>query len=269
MTVLETICDYLEQIAPPHLAEDWDNVGLLVGDGGREIRRIMTCLTVTPETVHEAVEEEVDLIVTHHPMPFRPVHRLTTRTTVGRLLWELTGARISIYSPHTCWDSSRTGINQQLAEGLGLESIEPLEIPDLERPDEGKGRWGVLEQPVPLAALITRTCQFLSVPGFHYVGDPTRVVARVAVACGSAGEFLQTAHRCGCDVLVTGETSFHTSLEAAAIDVALLLPGHYASERFSVETLARLLQHQFPAVQVWASRCERDPLNWASAESPT
>ena len=269
MTVLEEICGYLEQIAPPYLAEDWDNVGLLVGDGAREIQRVMTCLTITPETVEEAVREKVDLIVTHHPMPFRPVHRMTTRTTVGRLLWELTGARVSIYSPHTGWDSARIGINQQLAEGLGVENIEPLEIPDLERPDEGKGRWGLMEPPVPLAALIARTCQFLSISGLHYVGDPTRIVHRVAVACGSAGEFLPAAHGCGCDVLVTGETSFHTSLEAAAQDIAVVLPGHYASERFAVETLAGLLQHRFPAVQVWASRSERDPLRWATAKRPT
>ncbi|MCO6454149.1 MAG: Nif3-like dinuclear metal center hexameric protein, partial [Pirellulaceae bacterium] len=85
---------------------------------------------------------------------------------------------------------------------------------------------------------------------------------RVAVACGSAGQFLPAAARAGCDLLLTGETSFHTCLEAQALGVHLLLPGHYASERFAVEQLAELLAAEFPALHIWASRHERDPLKW-------
>ena len=91
MANIREICEFLEALAPARLAEDWDNVGLLVGDPTRAARRVMTCLTVTMDSAREAVQEQVDLIVTHHPLPFRPLHRLTVETTAGRLLWELIG----------------------------------------------------------------------------------------------------------------------------------------------------------------------------------
>jgi dinuclear metal center YbgI/SA1388 family protein len=266
MADIREICEFLDALAPARLAEDWDNVGLLVGDPARPAQRVMTCLTVTPESAQEAMQGKVDLIVTHHPLPFRPLHRLTVDTTAGRLLWELIGQQISIYSPHTSWDSAREGINQQLAVGLGLQAIQPLESADSLQADEGSGRWGQLPRSQPLSALIDATRQFLSIKGLHYVGRLSDAVQRVAVACGSAGQFLPSAQRVECELLVTGETSFHTCLEAAASGVALILPGHYASERFALETLAKHLQRQFPAAEVWASRTERDPLAWVSSE---
>src|SRR5689334_15108821 len=80
---------FLEEFAPPRLAESWDNVGLLIGDRQAEVRKIMTCLTVTPDTVEEAISSGAELIVTHHPMPFSAVKRLTNDTTVGRILLKL------------------------------------------------------------------------------------------------------------------------------------------------------------------------------------
>jgi putative NIF3 family GTP cyclohydrolase 1 type 2 len=82
----------------------------------------------------------------------------------------------------------------------------------------------------------------------------------VAIACGSAGEFLPDAHRAGCDVLVTGEARFHAALEARSLGMGLVLLGHYTSERFAVEELAELLSTEFTTVTVWASRTERDPI---------
>ena len=101
MTTIGQVCERLETIAPTRLAEEWDNVGLLVGDPEQTARKLMTCLTVTPATAEEAIRESVDLIVTHHPFPFHAVKRMTVETTVGRLLWNLARHQISIYSPHT------------------------------------------------------------------------------------------------------------------------------------------------------------------------
>ena len=86
----------------------------------------MTCLTITPASAQEAIQAEAELIVAHHPLPFHPLKRLTVESTAGRLLWELAAAQIAVYSPHTAWDSAPRGINQRLAEALGLEQIEPL-----------------------------------------------------------------------------------------------------------------------------------------------
>jgi dinuclear metal center YbgI/SA1388 family protein len=262
MATVQEFCDYLEQFAPSRLAEEWDNVGLLVGDPAREVQRVMTCLTVTPASAEEAIQESADLIVTHHPLPFRPLKRITTQDVPGRLLWQLIGAGISIHSPHTCFDSAALGINQRLAEGLGLREIQPLVPHADDRDGLGAGRWGRWLPPQSLADAVQRVKEFLAVPTLQVVGSHNKRVERVAVACGSAGSFLEPARRLGCQLLVTGETSFHTCLEANANGVGLLLTGHFASERFAVEALAQVLAKRFPDVSVWASRREADPLQW-------
>ena len=117
---------FLQTFAPPALSEPWDNTGLLLGDPERELRRVMTCLTITPATVREAVAGRVEMIVSHHPMPFHALKRITAETTVGRMLRELIRADIAVYSPHTSYDSAAGGINRQIAEGLGLTEIVPL-----------------------------------------------------------------------------------------------------------------------------------------------
>jgi len=262
MIELQSICDFLKEFAPPHLAEEWDNVGLLVGDPEKKISKVMTCLTITPASADEAVREGAELIVTHHPLPFRPLKRLTTDQTPSRLLLQLIGAGIAVYSPHTAFDSAAAGINQRLADGLGLVAIAPLVANEQDSGGLGAGRYGSLPQDVSLAELMASLKAFLKLEGLHVVGAPERNVKHIAVACGAAGEFLEPACRAGCDVLVTGETSFHTCLEAEARNTALLLPGHYASERFAVELLAEELGKRFGGLTVWASREESDPLRW-------
>lgn len=257
MPTIAAISTFLERFAPPRLAESWDNVGLLVGDRQQEVRRVMTCLTVTPTTAAEAIRDEADLIVAHHPMPFAAVKRLTTDTTVGRLLLDLIAARVAVYSPHTAFDSAAEGINQRLAEGLGLRGIAAL-VPQEE--GQGTGRFGSPEEPTTLSQLAARLMEFLGIEHLQMVGRPEQTVRTVAVACGAAGELLDAARSARCDAMVIGETRFHTCLEAEASDIGLLLPGHYASERFAVESLADVLARQFPEVEIWASRQERDPI---------
>lgn len=262
MATVQDVSDFLERFAPSRLAEEWDNVGLLVGDPKNSIRRVMTCLTVTPASADEATRESVDLIISHHPLPFHPLKRLTTDSVPGRLLWQLIRAGVSIHSPHTRFDSAAMGINQRLAEGLGLTDIQPL-VPGIDDPEGlGAGRFGKLDTSLSLAECADRLKQFLSIDGLHSVGEATCPIQRIAVACGSAGSFLGAARRKGCELLVTGETTFHTCLEAEATGIALLLPGHYASERFAVEVLADVIAEEFADIEVWASRDEADPLRW-------
>ncbi|QDU93512.1 Nif3-like dinuclear metal center hexameric protein [Lignipirellula cremea] len=262
MTVLQQVCGFLEQFAPRRLAEDWDNVGLLVGDRAQPIERIMTCLTITPASVAEAIRERAQLIVAHHPLPFRPLKTITSDTVAGRMLLELIRGQVAIYSPHTSFDSAAVGINQQLAEGLGLTDIQPLQ-PRVDDPDNlGAGRKGAFAAPLPVREVVARLKTFLRIDGMHLVGDDAAEVRTAAVACGSAGSFLDAALRAKCDLFVTGETTFHTCLEAESRGIALLLPGHYATERFAVEQLAGVLQKQFPELQAWASVDEADPLTW-------
>ena len=126
MHTVGAIVDYLDQFAPSFLAADWDNVGLLLGDRSASVQRIMTCLTVTPEVVREAVESKVQLIVTHHPILFRPIQRLTTDTPEGRMLLSVIQARVAVFSPHTAFDNTAGGINDTLAKRLDLIDVVPL-----------------------------------------------------------------------------------------------------------------------------------------------
>ncbi|MCA9221993.1 MAG: Nif3-like dinuclear metal center hexameric protein [Planctomycetales bacterium] len=262
MTNIQAVADFLENFAPSRLAEDWDNVGLLMGDPLAEAVRVMTCLTITPASAAEAIERRANLIVAHHPLPFRPLKRLTTDNTVGGMLWNLARAGVAIYSPHTAFDSAAAGINQQLAAGLGLTNIRPLAPIADASPSLGSGRVGEFATARPLGEVAAALKSFLKIGGLHQVGDDAAEISRVAVGCGSAGQFLSSARDADCQLLVTGETNFHTCLEAEATGVALLLPGHYASERFGVERLADELSEAFPALEVWASQREQDPLTW-------
>ena len=260
MHTVADIAEFLNAFAPPALAESWDNVGLLVGRSEQSVHRVMTCLTITPESAAEAIEKRADLIVTHHPLPFRPLKRLTGETSEGRLLLDLIAARIAVFSPHTAFDSATEGINQRLATGLKLAEVAPLVPAD--EPGQGAGRYGLLAEPLELERLALRVKQLLEIKNVQAVGLLDRPVHRVAVACGSAGEFLAPAHAAGCDCLVTGEVRFHTCLEAESLGMGLVLAGHFASERFAVEELADVLAGQFAALEVWVSQREKDPLHW-------
>jgi dinuclear metal center YbgI/SA1388 family protein len=251
--------DFLSAFAPPVLAEDWDNVGLLVGRRAQRVERVMTCLTITPASAAEAVAQRAQLIVAHHPLPFAALRRITDESTTGMILLNLIEQQVAIYSPHTAFDSATEGINQRLAVGLGLQSIAPL-IP--RQDGTGSGRAGIFSQPQPLSRVFERVKVLLNSAHLQVVGADDRLIGRVGIACGSGGDFLEPAITAGCDLLLTGEARFHTCLEAEAREIALLLAGHFATERFAVEQLAPLLKHQFPECQVWASQAESDPLRW-------
>ena len=127
MPTLAEVTDELERLAPLRLAADWDTVGLLIGGRRARIERVMTCLTLTERVAAEAVAERADLVVVHHPLPFRPLGRITTATGTGRVLLALIESGVSLWSPHTAWDSAAGGINDQLAAILDLERVVPLD----------------------------------------------------------------------------------------------------------------------------------------------
>ena len=320
MIRVDRVCQILADIAPLALAESWDNVGLLVGDRQRSIRVVMVCLTVTPQVVEEAIAKRVELIVTHHPLPFRPLTKITSDTTVGKMLLALIAHGIAVYSAHTAYDSARGGINQLWAEGLGLSGIAPLVLADPTRlhptggqnpagintpvacqaPAEpiGAGRYGRLPEPLDpesLAQKVASICRCRSwklVGGKLAGGSPTgsanppgsanapvsanapgsanAPISKVAIACGSGGSFLSAAKGRGCQALVTGEASFHDCLEAEASGLALILVGHYASERFGMERLSGRLATEFRRIdgelEVFSSDADVDPLRTVAAD---
>lgn len=256
---IKDITDWLEGFAPLTLAESWDNVGLLAGDPSANAQRVMTCLTLTADSAAEAIERSADLVVSHHPLPFKPVGSLVDGPVDGGLLWRLARAGVAVYSPHTAFDSASRGINQRLAEHLQLTQIATLH-PHADDPSVGSVRIGAPSESHTAGSLAALAKQRLGLPSVRLVAEPDRPVGSVAIACGSGGSFLEAARTAGCDALVTGEATFHTCLAAEAHGIALVLLGHYGSERFAVEALADELAAKFPAVEFWASQAEHDPL---------
>jgi dinuclear metal center YbgI/SA1388 family protein len=126
MPTVADFAGYLERFAPTRTAADWDNVGLLVGDANAPADRTMTCLSVTPEVVAEAVDERVQLVVSHHPVLFRAAKKLTNQNGDGRLLLPLLRAGVAVHSPHTAFDNCPGGINDSLAARLELSDVRPL-----------------------------------------------------------------------------------------------------------------------------------------------
>lgn len=270
MTRIIDLVDYLDQQFPACLAESWDNTGLLLGHRQAKVERVMTCLTVTPAVVDEAIRQNVSLLVSHHPLPFRPVSSLTDQSYYGGLIWNLASSGIAVYSPHTRFDSARQGINQQLAELLQLEEIQPLEPIDMTLPGAeeglGRGRWGRCTDRSLSDLTVTlkeelKVSHLKLVPAGQILKSSDRVQA-VALGCGSAGEFVRDAARLGCQLLVTGEATFHTCLEAQSLGVAMLLTGHYQSEWFAVHRLAKHLAVSFPKLEIWSSQADLPPVQF-------
>lgn len=275
MLPLADVLDWLMQLAPLQLSEDWDNTGLLLGDRSGSVQRIMTCLTVTAAVADEAVEQQADLVVAHHPLPFRPIKRITTESQTGELLWRLASHGVSLYSPHTAWDSAERGINQQLAAQLNLRSVRPL-VPHASDTKVsasqseaalGAGRYGELAEPLDLDAIVHLLSQRIS--GCRMRGVRARgpsasstsgLLRRIAFACGSGGSLLDSAIKADCQLFITGEATYHTCLEAESAGVHLLMIGHFASERFAMEVMAERMRQHFSGLTVWASRKESDPV---------
>lgn len=220
----------------------------------------MTCLTLTPASVAEALERDVQLVVAHHPLPFQPLSKITTLTQTGQMLWQLAGAQVSVYCPHTAWDSAALGINALLAEKLSLTDVQPLQPSPLpELVGLGAGRWGRLQQPTDLRKLADRLPSVLPHCRLRCV-DVGRPISTVAIACGSGGSLLKEARRLECDLFLTGEATFHTCLEAQASGISLLMTGHFASEHFSMKILAQQLADAFTDLKVQHSLAEADPV---------
>jgi len=271
MLTLQKLLQRLDEIAPPAIAEDWDNVGLLVGDPTTEVARVMTCLTITAETVTEAIENKVDCVVVHHPIPFKPISQITTSSSTGKYLWQLASSRIAVYSPHTAWDNSLSGINQQLADLLELDNVCPIislnpkqsrslpvSVPGESRPRLGTGRVGTTTTIDSLSMVLRRLRE--SIQDSRVQCNPVRLdrIGRIAIVCGSGGSMVGSSAKVGADLLITGEATYHQFLEATSLGMGLLTIGHYQSEGFAMSTLARLLRESFSEIEIWRSKLECD-----------
>jgi dinuclear metal center YbgI/SA1388 family protein len=215
----------LERRYPPSTAEPWDAVGLVCGEPDAPVRRILWAVDPVEAVIDEAIADEVDLIVTHHPLFLSGVHSVSATTAKGRVVHRLISAGIALYCAHTNADVADPGVSDALAAVLGVTTTLAV--------DAGLGRVGDLNAPMTLADFAARVAAALPAThhGVRVAGDPDRWVQRVAVCGGSGDSLLAAATAHGADVLVTADLKHHRALEhleeggCAIVDVA-----HWASE---------------------------------------
>lgn len=238
LATVKDIVAAMEQIAPVALAEPWDNVGLLVGRENQPVKKLMVALDLTKEVAVQAVEQGVDMVITHHPVIFTKINTLVETKWQQGLLLTMIENRIAVYSGHTNYDCADLGVNHVLAARLGLQNVEVLDDAS------GLGRIGDVE-----------SCSLDDFVGFvkeqlrcNYVAyaDGGREVHRVAVGGGACSDFIATAIAKGCDTFVTGDVKYHAAQEAAFSGLNIIDAGHQATERPAMEMLADYLADYFP-----------------------
>lgn len=260
------VMQLLEDLAPPELAESWDQVGLQVGDPSQPVSRVLVALGITSGVVEEAVALGCEMIVAHHPLIFRPLASLRADRPAEALVLKVVAARLAVGVAHTNLDRARGGMNDWLAEELGLLDPRPVEGYGL----VGLARIGHLPRPMTLAEWVREVARRLGVPALRYVGDPQRRVSTVMSMSGSGGSAIQAALREGADVLVTGDMKFHQALDAQESGLAVVDAGHFASEALVRTRLTAYLQEaarqkEWP-VEFLASRSETDPFSFYRLE---
>jgi dinuclear metal center YbgI/SA1388 family protein len=237
----------IEERYPPTWAEDWDRVGLVLGEPEASVRRVLCVVDCVPETVDEAVAVGADMIVAHHPLLLRGVSSVAPTTYKGRIIHRLIRAGIALYSAHTNADVANPGVSDALAARLGLVELRPLRPATGVAAGEGRGagRVGRLPQTTTLTLFTEFAAQVLPATtwGVRAAGAPGRKITTVAV-CGGAGDgFLPDAVAAGADAYLTADLRHHPASEYLAEGgPALLDAAHWATERPWLDDLATQLR---------------------------
>ena len=230
---LEHWMKYMEEIAPAELAESWDNSGLLIGPERRELRHVLLALDCTEAVAEEAKWIGADLVLTHHPLFFSPVKRILPDDPGTAAAWKLIRYGIGLFSAHTNLDRAKGGVNDALAETLGIKDAVPY--------GDGTGRIGMLEEEVALENFV-RMCENVLHTVVSYTGNPMKRVRRIAVLGGAGGSMIREAADAGADVYLTGEAKHHEGIASEVLGISLLAAGHDETERVILPVLMDRLQ---------------------------
>lgn len=245
---VQEILQELKAFAPPELACSWDNVGLLV-DAGRPVDKVLTALDITADVVEEAAAAGCQLIVSHHPVIFDPIKRITAQDVPALLLQK----GISGICMHTNLDAAPDGVNDLLADTLGIAREGRRNFA------ENCGRIGSVA-PTTTGA-IAKFCADTLHSGVKFV-DSEKPVTCLAEVSGAGGSYLQEAIDEGADCLVTGEAAHHIALLAKEKGVGLVVAGHWGTEQGIADVLARRLCQAFPQLEVRHAAADTDPYTY-------
>ncbi|BFF94326.1 NIF3-like protein 1 [Drosophila madeirensis] len=257
---LAAVVKELEAFAPISLAEKWDNVGLLIEPHKeRDVKRILLTNDLTEPVMKEAVQKQVEMIISYHPPIFKPLTRITQSNWKERVVAACLANSIALYSPHTAWDKKSGGVNDWLAQAVAIENIRPL-IPELgAEPGTGSGR--LIETKMEVSQLVGALQQHIenNVHVALAVGHDAKTVVRSVGICAGSGASLLRGIQA--DAIITGEMSHHEVLDFNHNGTTVLLCNHSNSERGFLRVfapkLAELLQG---ACEILVSEKDQDPL---------
>ncbi len=260
---LRDVLDLLEKIAPARLAESWDNPGLQVGSCSQKVGKIFMALDPTLRAMRSASERHAQLLLTHHPLIFTPFSQIDINAYPGRVIAEAVQSGVSVVSVHTNLDAAAGGINDILADLLGLQNVEVLEeVAGID--GVGLGRIGDLSEAGMLLSVVEDVRQVFGSHKLRLVCNGDIRVRRIAVVGGSGGGLASLAAEKGADLLVTGDVGHHHALEAESLGIALIDAGHFKTEKMAfrgfAERLRGLSNDLDWEVEIETDEGETDPL---------
>lgn len=255
------IIDTMEKLAPQKLAVDWDNPGLLIGDDEQVVTGILLCLDVNQEVIDEALRLGANMLISHHPIIYKPIKNITTRTTPGKWMLNMIQNNMSLYTSHTNLDIAEGGVNDSLFGALGLVNKEGLYA-------EGEafmGRVGDTTQPYTLASFAAFVGERLGTDIVRYVGPGDAPVKRVAICGGAASDigYFKAAKSKGADVYITGDIRYHETQRAQGIGLNLIDATHYATENLAMRDVANYLTQNTTGVHIHVSSVDLQPFRKA------
>lgn len=242
MQTVREILDFLWSIAPEAGKEPWDNVGHLVGRRNASVDHILVSLDITMPVIHEAIEKGTQLIVSHHPLIWDTYKHVTDSVFQQDKVLTLAEHRIGAICMHTNLDEAEDGVDDTLAEALGLK-------PECHLAEGTIGHVSMLPEPMDLQDFLPMVKEKLHANGLRYCNGG-RPVQRIATGCGFCGEYLADAVKADCDTFITGDVKYSVMIDALGQGINLIDAGHYPTENPIVAKLQRKLQAQFPDVQV-------------------
>lgn len=229
MIILSELYKSLEKKIPGELSCSWDNDGLMVScDTGKTVKKALIALDATDSVIKYAIEIKADVIVTHHPLIFTPV-----RSLVSPKLITLVKNGISVLSFHTRLDALDGGVNSALAAKLRIGNTEPL--------SSELGLIGDVHAEIPVNDYAEFVCKALGCDAVSFIPSE-KIVKRVAVVGGSGKDYISDAARHGADILVTGESGYHSMCDAADMGLHVIDAGHYETEQPVCEVLNNFIR---------------------------
>lgn len=261
MITVRDIYDYIDAKAPFSTQMDFDNAGLLVGDGNAPVSRVMVALDATLPVVREAGRRKCQLLVTHHPLIFHPLKAITPNDLTQATVAELIRRNMALICAHTNLDAAPGGVNDVLMERLGVKVtgiLDEFGVGDCG--PYGMGRIGELSEPMEPRAFASMVKKALGARAVRAVPG-SRPVKRVAVCGGAGGDMVELAASLGMDAYVTADVKHHEFLLAQALDITLLDAGHYATENPVTPVLADQIKDAFGAegIEVFLSKVHKEP----------